>query len=86
MQIQEGYIPKAMAASGALFAGQGTIGGFLCTTAGNVQIRETNAGGAIVVASFAVVVGGWYPIPFSFGNGAYADLTGGAVGTFGLAT
>lgn len=84
MPVQEAYQPKPMSASGVVFTGAKAIAGFLCTTSGTVQVRETSASGAIIVNAMAATAGVWHPMPFAFGNGAYAELAGGAVGTFGI--
>ena len=36
--VQEGYSPKKMTATGQVFAGAGTVAGFLCTTAGQLAL------------------------------------------------
>lgn len=84
MLIKEAYIPKLIAATGVVFAGQGAIGGFLASTSGTLQLRETSGAGAIVVASMPVTAGIFHAMPFAFANGLYAELGGGATGTFGL--
>lgn len=83
--VQEGYTPKKMAASGALFSGIGNVGGFLATTSGTLILHDGNViGAAIVVDSMPVTAGVWHAIPFSFAGGCYAELGGGAAGTFGI--
>jgi hypothetical protein len=84
MNIQESYNPVLAAASMQVSSTACLMGGFLCSTSGNIQLRKTNVSGAIVVASMPVVAGVFHSIPFSFGDGVYAELTGGATGTFGI--
>lgn len=87
MIAQEVYTPRLFAASGAIFgANGGALGGFLCSTSGTLQIRNgPTAGDAVIIASFPVTAGVWHPIPLAFPSGAYAELGGGATGTFGIA-
>ena len=85
MQMQEGYTPRKMAASGVVFANMGSLGGFLASTSGTLQLRDTSAAGAIQVADFPVTAGVWHAIPLAFPAGCYAELAGGATGTFGVA-
>lgn len=61
-----------------------SLGGFLCTTAGNIQVTEGTvaAPGASIVAVTAVTVGNFYSIPCTAPLGAVVILTGGASGTF----
>ena len=82
--FQETYNPVPMSASGPVSAMAVNLGGFLCSTSGTLQLRHTNVGGAIAVASFPVTAGVWHAIPLAFGSGAYAELGGGATGTFGV--
>lgn len=84
MPMQEGYTPRKLTESGAVFAGQGNVGGFLASTSGTLQLRDTSVSGTIQVASFPVTAGVWHAIPFGFPGGCYAELGGGATGTFGV--
>lgn len=85
MQVQEIFRYQQMSASGMLVATNGSLGGFLCTTAGTLQITAgTASGGADIVKTFDVVEGSWYPLPFKCPTGAYAVLAGSAEGTFAL--
>jgi len=83
MNIEEGYSPVALAASGVV----GTSGAsvivnqFICSVTGTLQLRNTNAGGSIALASMPVTAGGVYPLKMNFGAGCWADLTT-ATGTF----
>lgn len=83
--VSELYSPKLMAVAGPLAnPGQG-IAGFFCTATGTLNItRGTTAGGALIVQDFNVTVGTWYPMPFLFDGGAYANLGSGAAGTFAV--
>lgn len=84
-QVREVWKPKALSASGMIVERGRAMGGFLCTTAGTLQVTAGEAsGGATIVASFAVSAGTWYPLPFYCQDGAYAVLGGGAAGTFGV--
>ena len=83
MKVRELYRPKRMTASGTLVAIGGAVGGFLCTTAGTLQITAGEAaGGSDIVSSITVTAGQYYPMGFFCETGAYAVLGGGAVGTF----
>lgn len=84
MILQEAYTPKLMAVSGAVIGVAGMLGGFMCSTAGTVQLRDGGAGGTIIVATFPVTAGVFHSCPFGFSNGLYAELGGGATGTFGI--
>lgn len=85
MMVNEIFSPLKATASGAIIpATGGYLGGFFCTTAGTLQLDSGIAAGTNVVASFAVAVGVYYPLPFSFPAGCYATLGGGAAGTFGV--
>jgi hypothetical protein len=83
--VREVYTPVPLAASGVVKSGACSLGGFFCTTAGTLTLRDGLTGAApVVVATFAVAVG-FYALPFGFGTGIWADLAGGAIGTFGVA-
>jgi hypothetical protein len=88
MVVQELFDYARVAASGPLFAtnaGRG-VAGFLCTSAGNVGLKEGIDGtGNDIVAPFACVAGTFYSMPFACPLGAYAVQTGGAIGTWALA-
>lgn len=85
MLVQEGYTPVRLAASGPIFAGPGVVSHFFCTTPGTLEIEDGSDGlGAVAVSPFSVELGKCYPFNFAFSNGAYANLTGGAIGTFGV--
>lgn len=80
---REYYTPKRMAASGMLVPAGSAVGGFLCTTAGTLQITAGEvSGGADIVSSFAVTAGTYYALKMYMETGAYAVLGGGAIGTF----
>lgn len=83
--VQEAYTPKKMTATGQVFTGPAALIGFLCTTAGTLQVDDA-VGGATnnVIPVFDVAEGQWYPMPFTFSAGAYATLTS-AQGVFGVA-
>lgn len=84
MQVQEIFRHKLMTASGILVGPNGSVGGFLCTTAGTLSITSgILSGGADIVKTFDVAEGSWYPLPFKFPLGAYAVLTT-AEGTFAV--
>lgn len=83
--VTETFTPVRLAASGAVRTTAVTLGGFLCTTAGTLQLRNGPTGSdTVIVSSMPVAAGVFYPLPFKFPLGLYADLGGGAVGTFGL--
>lgn len=82
MIVTEGYNPKRMAASGAVFSSSGTLCGLFCTTAGTVAVKDgATAGDEDVVSQFAVDAGVFYCLPMSLENGCYLTLGGGAVVT-----
>jgi hypothetical protein len=86
MQVRETYTPVKLTASGTLVPGIGSTGGFLCTTAGTLRLLTGGAAGTELVPSFAVAAGTFYPLPFSYpSTGCYAELGGGAAGTFAVA-
>jgi hypothetical protein len=72
---------KAMAASGAVVAPGGTMLRFICSTAGTLQLTETN-GGATILAVTAVAAGQVITLGLRCPNGCTATLAGGATGTF----
>lgn len=85
MHVKEIWEPKPMAASGTLALANSNIGGFLCTSAGTLQVTVgIVSGGADMVAVFDVAEGSYYPLPFKAVTGAYAVLGGGAAGTFAV--
>jgi hypothetical protein len=76
-----------MAASGILIpaAGGGSVGGFICSVAGNVKLTYgTDGSGTTIVDTTPVVAGQFLPLPFHFAPGiaVHAALTGGCTGTF----
>jgi hypothetical protein len=89
--VQEVFSPIPVAANGGVVligANGGALGGFLCTTSGNLKISYGQAGaGAAIVDTMAVVAGNWYPMPFGIPAGvfAFAQLSAGAAGSFGVA-
>lgn len=84
MIVKEIWTPKPMTASGKLVEAGRHIGGFLCTTAGTLQITAgETSGGADIVAVFDVTEGTYYPLPFYCASGAYAVLAS-AQGTFAV--
>jgi hypothetical protein len=82
--VNETYTGK-VAASGLIPSPSNKyiLGGFFCTTSGTLEIREQTVGGTVVVPSFAVTAGVFYPLPFCNGVQLYAILTASA-GTFGV--
>jgi hypothetical protein len=85
MNVREVFTHKRMTASGAIFSGIGALGGFLCTTAGTLVIKEgTDGTGSEVVSSLTLTAGQWVPLPFAFAGGAHATLGGGCIGTFAV--
>ena len=83
--VQEFYTAVPLAASGVVAGAPAQLGGFFCTTAGSLQLRNgITVAGNILVATFACNVGQYYPLPFNFPAGLYAEITGGCVGTFGV--
>lgn len=89
MIVNESYNPVLAAANSTttlIGANGGSIGGFLCTVAGVLNVQYT-VGGVKIVDTLAVVASVFYPLPFTFGPGRAVDavLSGGAAGTFGVA-
>jgi hypothetical protein len=82
MNVQEIFDYKRVNASATLFTGTGILGGFLCSTAGNVTV--TDASDVDIVSTIAVVAGQFVPMPFACGNGAKCVLAGGCIGTFAI--
>lgn len=86
--VQESYRPLALVASGIVVAQTGgAIGGFLCTTTGNLKLSYSADGsGETIVDTVAVTAGIFLPMPFIFAPGTtvYATLSGGAKGTFAI--
>lgn len=85
--VQESYRPLALAASGAVIGQSGgAIGGFLCTTTGDLKLSYGAAGaGETIVDTVPVTAGVFLPMPFIFPPGVtvYATLTA-AKGTFAV--
>lgn len=82
--VIEVFTPKRMSSTGVVCSPGSTLGGFFCTTSGTVRIRSgTDVSAPILLDTFDAVAGVFYPMPFSVPAGAYAELGGGAVGTFG---
>lgn len=81
MQIfNESYAPKRVAASGQIVNPAGNLGGMFCVAAGTVTIRNgPGATDTVIIDTFPVSIGVYYSLPFTFPNGAYADIAGGAV-------
>jgi hypothetical protein len=87
MNVNEVFTPLPLAASGVIAKADPTsfIGYFFCTTSGTLAIKNgVTAGDADLVAAHSVTAGQGYNYPFACLNGAYALLTGGAAGTFGV--
>lgn len=82
--VRESWNYKVMSASGPLVAANGQTAGVMCTTGGTLSITTGNiAGGTTVVASLTLAAG-WTPLPFKYPSGAYANISGGFVGTFAV--
>jgi hypothetical protein len=61
---------------------QAQMGGFFCTIAGSAKIAKAADGtGSVIVNTFAVVAGVFYPVPMSISEACALVLTGGAEGT-----
>jgi hypothetical protein len=84
MIVQELFDYKRVSVNGdtVLFVGTGQLAGFLCTSAGTVQIKDKD--GTDIVSVLNVVSGQFVPMPFSCGNGATVALGGGCVGTLAI--
>lgn len=82
--VTEGYNPVKLAASGTISALPAVVSHFIASTSGTLQLREGGAGGTIVVASMSVTAGNSHYIGLNFGANSYAELGGGATGTFGV--
>lgn len=82
MIVTEGYNPKHMAASGAVFSSSGTLCGVFCTTAGTVAVNDgATSGDPEIVAVFTMSASTFYCLPMSLNNGCYLALGDGAVVT-----
>lgn len=84
MKVREVWSPLKLAASGTCCPVGGSLGGFLCTTAGTLAISEgVDSGGNEIVEAFDVAEGSYYPLPFKMDRGGYATLSS-AKGTFAM--
>jgi hypothetical protein len=84
--VRERYSPKPMSANSTYKIPQGisSIGGFLCTVSGTLNVY--NDSNINIVVNLAVTAGTYYPLPFLIGmngNGSVV-LSGGAAGTLGI--
>jgi hypothetical protein len=82
--VSDTYNPRQITATGAAGGPNTSTGCFICTTAGTLQIRGgTTITDPIVIASIPVAVGQYIPLPFTWPNGLFVELGGGAIGTLG---
>lgn len=83
MVVSERYTAQLLAANSTNTLNNNAIGGFLCKTAGTITV--TTAIGRLVVDTFPVAAGVYYPMPFYLGgSGGTVTLAGGASGTLAL--
>ncbi len=71
--------------TGQVKTGFGAIVGFFCSssTSGTLTVYDSASGASNqIVASFPLVAGQYYPLPFALANGLYAVVGGAATGTF----
>lgn len=81
-QVQELFVYKRLSAASTTLFGRntgGALSGFLCTTAGTLQI--TDADSADIVSSLSLTAGQFVNFPCTCPNGATVALGGGCVGT-----
>lgn len=76
------YYPVATGSASVIANRPVNLAGFVCSVSGTLQIRDGGSGGTIVVATMSVQSGLFHPLPFALGVGLYAELAGGATGTF----
>lgn len=78
------YRPFAANAGGAVTSDGGALAGFMCVTAGSLNLYENSAAGTHILETMAVVASTFYPLPCQMAPGklCWAVLSGGAVGTF----
>ena len=85
--VQEQYAatycaPNSTTAIASGSSPQAQVGGFLCTIAGQAKIAQAADGtGTVIVNTFAVTAGVFYPIPMAASVACALVLTGGAEGT-----
>jgi hypothetical protein len=84
MIVQELYGYKALGVNStttlsAATTGTSAFGGFLCTTAGNFNLKD--ASGTDIIPAIGVVVGQFVPAGIACPAGMQVVLSGGAVGT-----
>jgi hypothetical protein len=85
MEVRESYAAKAMTADGAILSRAGQLGGFLCTHDGSIKLTTAAAGaGTVILDTFAVLAGTFYPLPFAFDSAVYVTFGAGAAGTFAV--
>lgn len=80
------YKPVELSASGLVFSGKGCVGGVFCasSTSGTLKLWDnTAASGTVLVNTFTLTAGTWYPLPFQCVNGLYATIANTADVTFG---
>lgn len=71
--------PKNLSASGQVLSASGQLLGVFCasSSSGTLKLWDNTAGsGAVVVNTFSLTAGTFYPIPASLANGLYAELGG----------
>lgn len=81
MNVKEAYTPYRVTANATLAIQGPSMGGFLCTVAGSVTVRDSS--NTILVDALPVTAGIYYPIPLRFGGAGDGSLvcSGGAAGT-----
>lgn len=86
MNVTESYgaVPLAADVDAVIAGGLGSIGGYLCTTAGSIKLTWDTAGGATIVNTMAVTAGIFYPVPMAIppNKNVFCTQTGGAAGTW----
>lgn len=74
-----------LSSSALVKTGEGHLLGVFCASSSSGTLKvwdNTSAATTVLVNTFSLVAGTWYPLPFRFGVGCYATIGGTADVTF----
>lgn len=78
-EVMGGNSYKNLSASAQVKGSGGVLSGIFVasSSSGTLKVWDNTAGsGTVLVNTFSVTAGTWYPLPFAFGKGCYVTLGG----------
>ena len=78
-EVMGGNSYKNLSASGQVKGSGGVLSGLFAasSSSGTAKVWDSTAGsGKVLVNTFSLIDGTWYPLPFAFGTGCYVTIGG----------